>query len=79
MTDPRFWVALAAVVGVVAAFYPGFWVLEVQILSEPLGLPFLGLLTLALADLWHRPSLGRAALTGRSPERLRSSDPNSSP
>jgi 4-amino-4-deoxy-L-arabinose transferase-like glycosyltransferase len=55
-------------VGVVAAFvaaiYPGFWVLEVQILSEPLGLLIIGLLTLTLADLWQRPSLGRAALTG---------------
>jgi hypothetical protein len=55
-------------VGVVAAFlaaiYPGFWVIEVQILSEPLGLLVLGLLTLALADLWQRPSLGRAALSG---------------
>lgn len=55
-------------VGVIAALgaavYPGFWVLDVQILSEPLGLLILGLLMLALADLWQRPSLGRAVLTG---------------
>ena len=55
-------------VGVIAAFaaavYPGFWMLDVQILSEPLGLLVLGLLMLALADLWQRPTLGRAVLTG---------------
>jgi 4-amino-4-deoxy-L-arabinose transferase-like glycosyltransferase len=55
-------------VGVIAAFvaaiYPGFWVLDVQILSEPLGLLAVGLLTLALADLWRRPTLARAVLTG---------------
>ena len=47
-----------------AAVYPGFWMLDVQILSEPLGLLVLGLLMLVLADLWERPSLGRAVLTG---------------
>jgi hypothetical protein len=55
-------------VGVVAAFlaavYPGFWVLDVQILSEPLGLLVAGLLMLVLADLWERPTLARAALAG---------------
>ena len=55
-------------VGVVAAFlaalYPGFWVLDVQILSEPLGLVIGGLLMLVLADLWERPSVARAALAG---------------
>lgn len=55
-------------VGVVAAFiaaaYPGFWVIDVQILSEPLGLLVLGLLMLVLADLWERPTLARAVLTG---------------
>ena len=55
-------------VGVVAAFlaagYPGFWVLDVQILSEPLGLVVVGLLMLVLADLWHRPTLARAVLAG---------------
>jgi 4-amino-4-deoxy-L-arabinose transferase-like glycosyltransferase len=55
-------------VGVVAAFlaaaYPGFWVLEAQILSEPLGLLVAGLLILVLADLWERPTLARALLAG---------------
>jgi Dolichyl-phosphate-mannose-protein mannosyltransferase len=55
-------------VGVVAAFlaavYPGFWVLDVQILSEPLGLLVAGLLMLVLADLWERPTLARAVLAG---------------
>lgn len=55
-------------VGVVAAFlaagYPGFWVLDVQIISEPLGLLVAGLLMLVLADLWERPALARAVLAG---------------
>jgi Dolichyl-phosphate-mannose-protein mannosyltransferase len=55
-------------VGVFAAFlaavYPGFWVLDVQILSEPLGLLVVGLLTLVLADLWVRPTLARAVIAG---------------
>jgi len=55
-------------VGVIAAFgaavYPGFWMLDVQILSEPLGLLVLGLLVLVLADLWERPTLVRALLAG---------------
>ena len=55
-------------VGVLAAFlaavYPGFWVLDVQILSEPLGLVVVGLLMLVVADLWERPTLARAVLTG---------------
>jgi hypothetical protein len=55
-------------VGVVTAFlaavYPGFWVLEAQILSEPLGLLVLGLFMLVAADLWERPTLWRAVLAG---------------
>jgi 4-amino-4-deoxy-L-arabinose transferase-like glycosyltransferase len=47
-----------------AAIYPGFWVLEVQILSEPLGLLIGGLLMLVLAHLWQRPSLALAVLAG---------------
>jgi hypothetical protein len=47
-----------------AAVYPGFWLIDVQILSEPLGLLVLGLLTLVLADLWERPTLVRAVLAG---------------
>jgi hypothetical protein len=55
-------VGVIAAVG--AAVYPGFWMLDVQILSEPLGLVALGMVMLALADLWERPSLRRALLTG---------------
>jgi hypothetical protein len=55
-------------VGVVAAFlaaaYPGFWVLDVQILAEPLSLLLVGVLMLVLVDLWQRPTLGRAVLAG---------------
>jgi 4-amino-4-deoxy-L-arabinose transferase-like glycosyltransferase len=55
-------------VGVLAAFlaavYPGFWVLDVQILSEPLGLLVLGVLMVVLADLRDRPTLARAILAG---------------
>jgi 4-amino-4-deoxy-L-arabinose transferase-like glycosyltransferase len=55
-------------VGVIAAMgaavYPGFWVLDVQVLSEPLGLLVLGLLMLVLADLWDRPTIWRAVATG---------------
>ena len=47
-----------------AAVYPGFWVLDVQILSEPLGLVIGGLLMLVLADLWERPTLVRALIAG---------------
>jgi 4-amino-4-deoxy-L-arabinose transferase-like glycosyltransferase len=47
-----------------AAVYPGFWVLEPQVLSEPLGLLVGGVLLLALADLWQRPTLARAVLAG---------------
>ena len=54
--------------GVLAAFlaaaYPGFWVIDVQILSEPLGLLVLDVLMLALAGLWERPTLARATLAG---------------
>jgi 4-amino-4-deoxy-L-arabinose transferase-like glycosyltransferase len=48
----------------VAAVYPGFWVLEAQVLSEPLGLLVVGLLMLVLADLWDGPTLWRAILAG---------------
>jgi 4-amino-4-deoxy-L-arabinose transferase-like glycosyltransferase len=47
-----------------AAVYPGFWVLDVQVLSEPLGLLVVGVLMLVLADLWERPTIARAVLAG---------------
>jgi len=52
------------VAAMLAALYPGFWVTDVQILSEPLALLISGLLMLVLADLWHRPSLTRAIVAG---------------
>jgi Dolichyl-phosphate-mannose-protein mannosyltransferase len=55
---------VGAIAAFLAAIYPGFWVLDVQILSEPLGLLVAGLLALLLADLWQRPTLGRAILAG---------------
>jgi Dolichyl-phosphate-mannose-protein mannosyltransferase len=55
---------VGAVAAFLAAAYPGFWVLDVQILSEPLGLLVGGVLMFLLADLWQRPSLGRAVLAG---------------
>ncbi|MGH9248337.1 MAG: glycosyltransferase family 39 protein [Acidimicrobiales bacterium] len=55
---------IGVLVAFVAAVYPGFWVLDVQVLSEPLGLLVLGLLLLVLADLWQRPTLVRAVLAG---------------
>jgi 4-amino-4-deoxy-L-arabinose transferase-like glycosyltransferase len=55
-------------VGIIAALlsamYPGFWVLDAQILSEPLGLVLSGLLLLVLADLWQRPRLVLVVLAG---------------
>jgi 4-amino-4-deoxy-L-arabinose transferase-like glycosyltransferase len=55
---------IGVVAALLAAAYPGFWVLDVQILSEPLGLLVVGVLMLVLADLWQRPTLARAGLAG---------------
>jgi len=55
---------VGVVAALLAALYPGFWLIDVQILSEPLGLAVLGLLTLVLADLWERPTLVRAVAAG---------------
>jgi 4-amino-4-deoxy-L-arabinose transferase-like glycosyltransferase len=55
---------VGVIAALVAAVYPGFWVLEPQILSEPLGLLLVGALMLVLADLWEGPTLWRAALAG---------------
>jgi hypothetical protein len=55
---------VGVVAAVLAAAYPGFWVLELQTLSEPLGLVVVGMLMLVLADLWMRPTLPRALLAG---------------
>jgi 4-amino-4-deoxy-L-arabinose transferase-like glycosyltransferase len=55
---------VGVIAALLAAVYPGFWVLEPQILSEPLGLLVVGVLMLVLASLWAQPSLARAALAG---------------
>ena len=52
------------IAAVVAALYPGFWVLEGNVLSEPLTLLLIGILTLAIAGLKSRPTLGRSAAVG---------------
>jgi 4-amino-4-deoxy-L-arabinose transferase-like glycosyltransferase len=58
--DDRTGVIAAAI----AAVYPGFWVLEGGVLSEPLGLLIAGLVMLSAADLWDHPSFRRCLLTG---------------
>jgi len=52
------------IAAVLAALYPGFWVLEGNILSEPLGLLVLGFLMLLLASLHDRPTLGAGCVVG---------------
>jgi 4-amino-4-deoxy-L-arabinose transferase-like glycosyltransferase len=55
---------VGVIAALLAAVYPGFWVLDVQILAEPLGLLLLGVLMLVLADLWQRPTIARSLLAG---------------
>jgi 4-amino-4-deoxy-L-arabinose transferase-like glycosyltransferase len=55
---------VGAIAALLAAVYPGFWVIEAQILAEPLALLIGGALTLILADHWDRPSLARAVVAG---------------
>ena len=55
---------VGVITALAAAIYPGFWVLDVQILSEPLSLVVGGLLMLVLFDLHDRPTLARAVLAG---------------
>ena len=52
------------VAALIAAAYPGFWVLEGNMLSEPLALLFLGCFLLVVADLHDRPTLARSVLVG---------------
>lgn len=55
-------------VGIIAAFlaalYPGFWVLEGNILSEPITIFLIGVFTLVVADLPEHPTLGRSIVVG---------------
>ena len=55
---------VGAIAAVMAALYPGFWVIEAQVLSEPLGLLLVGLLTLAIAELRDHPTFGRSTVVG---------------
>jgi len=47
-----------------AALYPGFWLLEGNILSEPLALVLLAVVVLLVADLRERPTLLRCVVVG---------------
>jgi 4-amino-4-deoxy-L-arabinose transferase-like glycosyltransferase len=55
---------VGVIAALIAAVYPGFWVLEGNYLSEPLGLLVLGILTLLLFDLRERPTLLRSVAVG---------------
>ena len=47
-----------------AAVYPGFWLLEVDVLSEPLALVLVGVILLLIADLRDRPTMLRSVGVG---------------
>ena len=55
---------VGVVAALIAAVYPGFWVLEGNMLSEPLALLFLGCFLLVVADLRDRPTPARCVLLG---------------
>lgn len=55
---------VGALAALFAALYPGFWLMEARVLSEPLGLLLLGVFTLAVAALRERPSAPRCAAPG---------------
>jgi len=50
--------------GLLAAVYPGFWILEGNLLSEPLGILIVGVLTLVVAGLREDPGWLRAVIAG---------------
>ena len=52
------------IAALIAAVYPGFWVIEGNMLAEPLGLLLVGLLTLMVFDLREKPTLGRSVAAG---------------
>jgi 4-amino-4-deoxy-L-arabinose transferase-like glycosyltransferase len=54
------------VAGFLAAIYPGFWVLDAQILAEPLALVLLGVLFLLIYRLVESPTFRLASLIGVS-------------
>ncbi len=55
---------IGLIAGAIAAVYPGFWVLEGNLLSESLALLVLGLLLLVIAGLREHPTLARSIGTG---------------
>src|SRR5262249_2756180 len=52
------------IAALLAALYPGFWLLEGNVLSEPLGLFVLGIFLLVVADLRDRPTVLRSVAIG---------------
>jgi 4-amino-4-deoxy-L-arabinose transferase-like glycosyltransferase len=52
------------VAGAIAAVYPGFWVFEAQVLSEPLGLLVMGVFMLAVIELRDHPTLRWSMIVG---------------
>jgi 4-amino-4-deoxy-L-arabinose transferase-like glycosyltransferase len=50
--------------GLLAAVYPGFWILEGNLLSEPLAVLIVGVLTLVVAGLRVDPGWIRSAIAG---------------
>jgi 4-amino-4-deoxy-L-arabinose transferase-like glycosyltransferase len=48
----------------IAAVYPGFWIMEAQVLSEPLGLLIVGVLMLVVIELRDRPTLAWSVVAG---------------
>ncbi|MCB1689394.1 MAG: glycosyltransferase family 39 protein [Halioglobus sp.] len=53
-----------AAAGAIAAVYPGFWVLDAQILSEPLALVLLGASIIALYQFSRQPDVRHALVFG---------------
>jgi 4-amino-4-deoxy-L-arabinose transferase-like glycosyltransferase len=52
------------IAAIFAAAYPGFWLLEGNVVSEPLALVLLALFFLLVADLRERPTMVRVATIG---------------
>jgi 4-amino-4-deoxy-L-arabinose transferase-like glycosyltransferase len=64
VADRVFGASVATIAGLAAALYPGFWVLEAQVLSEPLALVMLGLALLALHGFARDARVGTALIAG---------------
>jgi 4-amino-4-deoxy-L-arabinose transferase-like glycosyltransferase len=55
---------VGVIAAILAAVYPGFWLLEGGVLSEPLDLFVVGMFTLAVFGLHARPTMRRALIVG---------------